>query len=100
MKKIIFILCLLICLLSGCVESQSYIYFNNLELEWHKKKIYIPLDEGDKSVLIQNQYAEKIRIRELSKTFRNGIVEIATYILGDASKSFILKTMKNIERGV
>lgn len=33
MKKIIFILCLLICLLSGCVESQSYIYFNNLELE-------------------------------------------------------------------
>ena len=74
--------------------------FNNLDIEWNNKKIYIPLDEGDRSVLIQNQYAEKIRIRELSKTFRNSIVDIATYILGDATKSFILKTMKNIERGV
>lgn len=74
--------------------------FNELEVTWAPKNIYIPLDEGDRSVIIQNQYAEKIKLKELSKTFKEAIMEITSVILPDVSKTQIAKTFKNIERSV
>lgn len=74
--------------------------FDHLEIKWSDKKIYLPLDEGDKSVLIQNQYAEKIRLKELSKLYKKSLVDITSQVLGDVASSQILKALKNVERSV
>lgn len=74
--------------------------FNDLKIKWSENNIYMPLDEGDSSVLIQNQYAEKMRFSSLSKSFKKAIIDITSIILDDVNKSLIIKTFKNIERSV
>ncbi len=87
-------------LLNTSDEKYINYSFNDLKVKWSDKNIYIPLDEGDCSVLIQNQYAEKMKFRELSKSFKSAIVEITSIILDDVNKSLITKAFKNIERSV
>lgn len=87
-------------LLNTSDEKYINFSFNDLNVKWNEKNIYLPLDEGDSSVLIQNQYAEKMKFRELSKSFKKSIVDISSYVLDDVNKSLIERTLRNIERSV
>lgn len=73
--------------------------FNETNMDFDSKIIYLPLDEGDTSILIQNQYSEKMLFRQLSKTFKKALVEITTKIMEDVRESEIQRAFKNIERG-
>jgi len=73
--------------------------FTELKIPFNEKIIHLPLDEGDVSVIIQNQYAEKILFKQLSKIYKNGIVEIASRILEEEKKADVERVFKNIERG-
>ena len=86
--------------LNGSDEKYIDYGFNELDIKWNNKKIYLPLDEGDLSVIIQNQYVEKIKLRELTSGYKKCILEMATQIMGQEHKSLVSKALKNAERSV
>lgn len=74
--------------------------FKELGVEWDKKEVYIPLDENDKTVVIQNQYSVKMKFKELSKVFKKALIEMTEIIMPEQTNAQITKVFKNIERRI
>lgn len=74
--------------------------FKQLGVQWDKKDIYIPLDENDRTILIQNQYAVKMKFKELSKDFKKALIDIASVIMPEQTNAKITKNFKSIERRI
>lgn len=81
-------------------SDESYIDFTykDLGIILQDKKLYLPLEEGDRTVGIQNQYAGKILLKHLSKQYKKSLVEAMSIILEDDNKNNILKVLKVLER--
>lgn len=60
-------------------------------------EVSVSYDEGDLSAYIQNQYSNKIELKNLSKQTKEGIVEVATQITGE-EKDRMKKAVKNVEK--
>lgn len=69
----------------------------NLPLIWAHNTIDYPYDQGDLSVNIQNQYGNKIDVRNLTNMYKDAICETVSLITLD-EKSVLKKVLKNIER--
>ena len=74
------------------IESLS----DNVPVNW-ESEITLSYDEGDLSAYIQNQYSNKIELKNLSKQTKDGIVEIACRITGE-DKERMKKAVKNVEK--
>lgn len=70
---------------------------DNLPIEWNPRVVNFPYDQGDLSVNIQNQYANKIDIRLLSKGYKEALTIAVELITGEQVAS-IKKVMKNVEK--
>lgn len=69
----------------------------NLPLLWAHDAVNFPYDSGDLSVNIQNQYGNKIDVRNLTKLYKEAIVDTVAIVTGD-EKSVLKKVLKNIEK--
>ena len=69
---------------------------DEVPVDWNKE-ITLSYDDGDFSAYIQNQYLNKIDIKNLSKQTKEGILEIVSQISGE-DKEKIRKVAKNVER--
>ena len=63
-------------------------------------KIFFPLENGDSSVLMENQRAQKIKFRRLSAQYKDGLIYIIQEMLDKVSENAIRKIVKTIEKGV
>lgn len=83
-------------------EEDDYLNFLSLESKvvWNEYRIYFPIENGDLSVIYENQRVEKIKFKKLSVQYKDGLAYLAEEILGDVSESNIRKTIKMIEKGV
>lgn len=79
-------------------------YLNALSMEykvmWNEYRIYFPIENGDWSVLAENQRVSKIKLKRLSSQYKDSLVLIVEEILKNVSESQIRKAVKTIERGV
>lgn len=83
-------------------EDDDYLNFLSLEYKvvWSEYKIFFPLENGDLSVLMDNQRAARIKFKRLSAQYKEGLLMLAQEILKDASEGSIRKVIKSLERGV
>lgn len=83
-------------------EEDDYLNFLSLgyKVAWNEYKIYFPIENGDLTVIYENQRLAKIKFRKLSIQYKDGLAYLAEEILGDVSGSNIRKTIKMIEKGV
>ncbi len=83
-------------------EEEEYLNFlsQGMKMIWSEYKIYFPLENGDLTVLMENQRVEKIKLKKLSTQYKEGLIAISNIILGDKSESAIRKAIKTIEKGV
>ena len=83
-------------------EDDDYLNFLSLEYKiiWSEYKIFFPLENGDLSVIMENQRAEKIKFKRLSTQYKEGLLVMVQEILKDASEGSIRKVIKTIEKGV
>lgn len=84
-------------------EDDDYLNFLSLgmKIKWSDYIIYFPIDNGDQSVIIENQRVSRIGIKKLSSQYREGLEYIVQDILSDeVSQSEIKKAFKLIEKGV
>ncbi len=82
-------------------EEDDYLNFLSLGSRaiWNEYRIYFPIENGDLSVIYENQRVAKIRFRKLSVQYKDGLAYLAEEILGDMSESNIRKAIKLIEKG-
>ena len=60
----------------------------------------MPIDNGDQSIIIENQRISKIGIKRLSNQYKDGLRYIAVDILGDEKESEVKKAFRILEKEV
>ncbi len=83
-------------------EEDDYLNFLSLgyKIIWSEYKIYFPIENGDLSVIYENQRLAKIRFKKLSIEYKDQLEYLSEEILGNVSESTIRKVIKNIEKGI
>lgn len=83
-------------------EEDDYLNFLALgyKIVWDEERIYFPIENGDLSVITENQRVQKIKFKKLSVQYKDSLSFIVQQILNQNSESHIRKVIKIIERGV
>lgn len=85
-------------------EEDEYLNFLSLgkKVLWNEEyRVYLPIDNGDQSVIIENQRVSKIGIRKLSTQYKESLGYVIEDILADEVKSSeIKKAMRILEKEV
>lgn len=82
-------------------EEDDYLNFlsSSYKISWGEK-IYFPIENGDLSVIYENQRVAKIKFRKLSIQYKDGLAYLAEEIMGDSNDTQVRKAIKFIEKGV
>lgn len=82
-------------------EDDDYLNFLSLgyKVIWNEYRIYFPIENGDLSVIYENQRVAKIKFKKLSVQYKDSLGCIVEDILGDTSETQIRKAIKIIEKG-
>ena len=83
-------------------EEDDYLNFlaSESKVVWDEDRIYFPIENGDLSVIAENQRVQKIKFKKLSVQYKDSIGFITQQILQQNNDSYIRKAIKMIERGV
>ena len=83
-------------------EEDDYLNFLSLgyKIIWNDYRVYFPIENGDLSVIHENQRVAKIKFKKISVQYKDGLAYLAEEILGDANESRVRRAIKTIERGV
>lgn len=83
-------------------EEDDYLNFLSLgyKVIWNEYRLYFPIENGDLTVIYENQRVAKIKLKKLSVQYKDGLAYLAEEILGNVSESNIRRAIKVIERGV
>ena len=83
-------------------EEDDYLNFLSLgyKIIWNEYRIYFPIENGDLSVIYENQRVAKIKFKKLSIQYKDGLAYMSEEILGDVSEMTIRRAFKLIEKGV
>lgn len=79
-------------------EEEDYLNFLSFyySVKWVGDKIYFPYDNGDSTVIIENQRAAKINFKNLSSEYKDGLIELANQIVPEIRNGEIKRVIKNI----
>lgn len=79
-------------------EDDEYLNLLSLTypIEWDEEKIYFPYDQGDLTAIIENQRVTKIKLKNLSEEYRNGLFILTQEIAPEVKSGEIKKAFKNI----
>lgn len=83
-------------------EEDDYLNYLSLgaRIQWNDIRIYFPIENGDLSVIMENQRIQKIKFKRLSQQYKEGLIYICQDILDEKNDSTIRRVVKNIEKGV
>ena len=84
-------------------EEDEYLNYISLGTKavWNEDyRVYIPFDNGDQSVIFENQRVAKIGIRKLSNQYKDSLYYIALDILGEDKEPEIKRALKILEKEV
>lgn len=91
-------------LFSRDILKQEEEHFNYLALGckaiWNEEKIYFPFDQGDQSVIIENQRVAKIKLKNLTKLYKESLMYIALEMIDMQEESALKRAFKQVEKGV
>lgn len=79
-------------------DEEEYLEFLSFyyAVEWNRGKIYFPFEAGDESIIIENQRAAKISFRELSMTYKDGLMQLIELIAPEIKMGIVKKMFKNV----
>lgn len=83
-------------------EEDDYLNFLSIayKVDWDSEIIYFPIENGDLSVIAENQRVQKIKFKRLSVQYKDSLSYIVQQILEFKNDSQVRKVIKTIEKGV
>lgn len=81
-------------------EDDDYLDYlaSGYNLDWDKYKIRFPYEEGDQTVIMENQRLSKIKFKKLSMQYKEAMIELVDQIVDRTSDSEIRKACRIIEK--
>ena len=78
-------------------EEDEYLNYLSLETraEWSEERIYFPFDNGDNSIIAENQRFERIKIKGLSKQYKDALIYVMEQI---AESNTIKRIVRQLEK--
>ena len=68
---------------------------------WDEERVYFPFEQGDQTIIMENQRVSKIKFRKLTQLYRESLLYIAEEILDNPKETGeIRKAFKKLEKGV
>ena len=82
-------------------EEDDYLNYLSLgyKIIWNDYRVYFPIENGDLSVIYENQRVAKIKFKKLSVQYKDGLAFLSEEILGDANEGRVRRAIKTIEKG-
>ena len=79
-------------------ENDEYLNLLTLTypIEWNREKLYFPYDQGDLTVIIENQRVTKIKLRNLSEQFRDSLLMLVQEISPEIRTGDIKRVFKEL----
>lgn len=79
-------------------EDDEYLEFLALgkKVIWDETIIYFPLENGDETAIAENQRLGKLKFKNLSSDYKDGIIALSSHILGERNRE-IKNLIKNLE---
>lgn len=79
-------------------EEEDYLNFLSFyySVQWEENKICFPTESGDESIIIENQRSARIKFKELTPEYREGLFYLTTGICPEAKQNDVKKILKNI----
>lgn len=68
----------------------------NYPIQWEEEKIHFPYDQGDLTAIIENQLVSKIKLKNLSPEYVQGLAMVVQDILPEKHSSELKKVFKNL----
>lgn len=83
-------------------EEDDYLNYlaQYYKIDWEQERVYFPIDNGDLTVLIENQRVQKVKFKKLSMQYKDGLATIINEMFPEIDDSDIRKAIKVIEKGV
>ena len=74
-------------------EEDDYLNFLSFyySVRWENEKVYFPYEIGDNSAIIENQRTARIRFKNLSEAYKEGLTSITGDIIPEVKTSEIRK---------
>ena len=81
-------------------EEDDYLNFlaRGLKIVWKDTRVYLPIENGDASVIAENQRLAKIKFKNLSQQYKESLLFVAEETMNDVSGSQIRRAVRIIER--
>ncbi len=91
-------------LFSKDITKEENEYLNYLSLGykviWNNEEIYFPFEQGDQTVIFENQRVAKIKFKKLTQFYKQSLMYLAEKVLGPNDSGDLKKAFKQIEKGV
>jgi uncharacterized membrane-anchored protein len=83
-------------------EEDDYLNYitANTNIIWDEERIFFPFELGDQTVIYKNQRVSKIKFKQLSTQYKEGLMYIAGQITGEESYQVMKRTFKKIEKNI
>lgn len=83
-------------------EDEIYLNFlaQNYPVNWHGETIYYAYSESDEYALADNEKTAKIKFKNLSQQYKEGLATIISRLYPNYKVNDLLRLMKNIDKGV
>ena len=81
-------------------EEDDYLNFLSMKMNvnWNPNKIYFPFEQGDQSVIIENQRVAKIKFRNLSEHYKESLLMVVNEIIEEIKFGELRKVLRSIEK--
>lgn len=79
-------------------EEDEYLEFLALgkKVVWQEEIIYFPLESGDQTAIAENQRLGKIKFKNLTADYKNGVIALTSYVVKETARD-IKNLFKNLE---
>ena len=83
-------------------EENDYLEYLSLGYKavWDSNRIYFPIENGDLSVIYENERGSKIKFKKLSQEYKDALLVLADDMTKDVNEAQIRKAIKTLEKGV
>ena len=82
-------------------EENEYLDFLSLgyKVKWNEYRVYFPFEMGDETAIIDNQRLSKIKFKNLTTQYKEGLMYITEELLEKNEINNYVKALRNFEKG-
>ena len=83
-------------------EEDQYLNYISLgyKVIWDEERIYFPFEQGDQTVLMENQRVSKIKLKKLSELYKESLIYVTGELVDSKESNELRKVFKQLEKGV